>query len=104
MAADRNKTSTHFSSFENKIQQATTAPSEPVTGDFYYDTSTNKLYVYNSGWRSASFSTTTSTSTSTSTTSTSTSITTTSTSRTTTSTSRTTSTSISTSTSTTTTL
>lgn len=109
MSDDRNQPSSHIGSLESKIFEATTAPSEPVAGSFYYDTTLNKLCIYVNDtlqWKCATFSTTTSTSTSTSLTTTSTSLTTTSTSLTTTSTSKTTSTStsITISTSTTTTL
>ena len=58
-----------------------TRPSEPVSGDFYFDTRFNRMAVYNSNqWWYANFTTTTSTSTSTTTTSTSTTTTSTSTS------------------------
>lgn len=98
MADELNRPHSHISSFERGIQNLTTAPVEPLAGDTYYDTTQNKLFIYNgTAWKGASFSTTTSTSTST--TSTSTSTTSTSTSLTTS-----TSTSSSTSTSTTTTL
>lgn len=107
-----NMAKTHYSSLESKIRHLTSSPTEATAGDMYYDTATNRLYVYNgSAWKYAGFTTTTSTSTSTTSTSTSTSTTSTSTSTTSTSTSTTstssstsTSTSISTSTSTTTTL
>lgn len=100
MADDMTRAHTHFQSLESKIDQETTAPAEPQVGDFYYDTTLNRLYVYVStsvGWKYGAFTTTTSTSTS---------VTTTSTSVTTTSISTTTSmsTSTSTTTSTTTTL
>lgn len=107
MSDDRNQPSTHYGAFGGKLQTATSNPSEPVQGQSYYNTSSNRWYIYVGGfWRYAAFTTTTSTSTSTSTTSTSTSTTSTSssTSTTSTSTSTTTSTSTSTTTSTTTTL
>lgn len=98
MADDIVRAHSHMSSFERGIINLTTAPTEPVTGEMYYDTAQNKLFIYNgTAWKSASFTTTTSTSTST--TSTSTSTTSTSTSS-----STSTSTSTSSSTSTTTTL
>ena len=104
MADERNKTNTHFSSLESRFSETTTAPDNPEIGQFYYNTSTNRMYIYTvNGWRYAAFSTTTSTSTSTSTTSTSTSTTSTSTSTTSTSSSTTSSVTTSTSTSTTTT-
>lgn len=85
MADETNNTNTHFSSLESKIEGRISAPTEPEVGQFYYDTSANRMYIYNgAGWRYASFTTTTSTSTSTSTTSTSTSSTSTSSSTTTT--------------------
>ena len=94
--------STHITQLRNKrrvIQTATAVfPSEPVTGDFFWDASNNAMWVYDTNqWYHANFTTTTSTSTSTTSTSTST----TSTSS---STSSSSSTSTSTSTSTTTTL
>ena len=91
---------THYQNLEAKIRILTSAPAEPVDGDTYYDSATNRLYIYNAdnaAWEYVGFTTTTSTSTSTTSTSTST----TSTSSSTTSS---TSTSITTSTSTTTTL
>ena len=104
MAEDRNQPSTHFQSLEGRLDYDTANPSEPTQGQSYYNTSTNRWYIYvGSYWRYAAFTTTTSTSTSTSTTSTSTSTTSTSTSTTSTSTSTTTTTSTSTSTSTSTT-
>lgn len=100
-----NMAKTHYKSLQSKIRQLTTAPDEPVAGDMYYDTTLNRLYIYNgSAWKYAGFTTTTSTSTSTTSTSTSTSTTSTSTSTTSTSSSTTISTSTSISTSTTTTL
>lgn len=107
MADAGNQPRTHFSSLEAALRTATTAPAEPVSGDFYYDTANNKLCIYNGtlkAWKCAGFTTTTSTSTSTTSTSSSTSTTSTSTSTTSTSSSTSSSTSISTSTSTTTTL
>lgn len=98
MADEQTRTHTHFSSLIGNFRVLTTAPSEPIAGELYYDNTQNKLFIYNgTAWKSASFSTTTSSSTSTTSTSTST----TSTSS---STSITTSTSLTTSTSTTTTL
>jgi len=93
---------THFGALRSKKRVVDevlgTRPSQPTTGDFYFETATNRMVVYNSNqWFYAQFTTTTSTSTST--TSTSTSTTSTSSSS-----STTTSTSSSTSTSTTTTL
>lgn len=91
MADETNYPNTHFASVESKIYEVTSAPSDPVPGDAYYDTSLNKMCIYDgSVYKCASFSTTTSTSTS---------VTTSSTSVTSSSTSRTTSTSTSTSTS-----
>jgi hypothetical protein len=92
---------THFSSLIAKRQSGTgaTIPAlqDSRAGDFYYDTTNNRMAVFNgTNWVYAQFTTTTSSSTSRTTTSTS--ITTTSSS---TSTTRTTSTSISTSTTTT---
>lgn len=98
MADETDNANTHFSDLEGRFDRQTTAPQEPVAGDFYFNSDDNKLYIYNgTNWRSAAFSTTTSTSSSTSTTSTSTSTTSTS-SSTSSSTSITTSTSTSTTT------
>jgi hypothetical protein len=95
---------TRFSAYAGKIRSATSDPSDPASGEIYYNSSTNKWKRYNgSAWYEIAFTadTTTSTSTSTSTTTTTTSTTTTTTSTTTTTTSTTTTT---TSTSTTTTI
>jgi len=93
---------TRFSAYSGKIETRTTppTPTTPRGGDFYLNTLTDQLFIFNSRigqWVVAQLTTTTSTSSSTTTTSTST--TTTSTSSSTSS-----STSTSTSTSTTTTL
>lgn len=86
MSSEIDKPSTHYSNLESKILSQTTAPSEPLDGDTYYDTDDNKLCIYNSTiaqWRCKNFSTTTSSSTSTTSTSTSTTSTSSSTSMTT---------------------
>ena len=94
--ADFEQTATHITNLRGRIRVEASSPSNPVTGDEYWD-STQKAWVRYSGnnWLGFRFS---STSTSTSTT------TSTSTSTSTTSTSSSTSTTTSTSTSTTTTI
>ena len=37
MADELGRAHTHFSSIESNVRTATSAPSEPVAGDFYYD-------------------------------------------------------------------
>ena len=94
-----NPAATHYSNLAGKIVERTSHPSNPKTGEFYVNSDTNYIHVYDgSHWYGEELTTTTSTSSSTTTTSTSTSTTTTSTSTT---TSVTTSTSSSTSTTTT---
>lgn len=91
-------TQTHFTNLRGTRRRIELSigslPSNPVTGDFFWDSTTNTMRVYDNGqWYHAQFSTTTSTSTSTTSTSSSTSTTTsTSTSTSTTSTSTSTST------------
>ena len=92
--------STHFTNLRGRRRRillgigSNTLPTEPVTGDFFFDTQANAMWVYDTNqWYHANYTTTTSTSTSTTSTSSSTSTTTsTSTSTSTTSTSSSTST------------
>ena len=63
---------TKFSALRSQIDFQTSSPAEPVAGDFYYDTSSHRVYVYDgSAWYYGAVTTTTSTSTSTTSTSTS---------------------------------
>ena len=96
---------TRFASYAGKIRSATSDPSDPATGEIYYNSTSNKWKRYNgSAWYEIAFTveTTTSTSTSTTTTTTSTSTTTTTTSTTTTTTSTSTTTTTTSTTTTTT--
>ena len=86
-----------FSTYAGKIRSATADPSDPATGEIYYNSTSNKWKRYDgSAWYEIAFTvaTTTSTSSSTSTTTTTTSTTTTTTSTTTTTTSTSTTTTI----------
>jgi hypothetical protein len=72
------ETATHVTDLDGRFTRKATAPSDPVIGDMYYNTTDNSVYRWSgNNWLGVKMTgTTTSTSTSTTTTSTSTSTTT----------------------------
>lgn len=99
-----NQSATHYSQLVRKVKGRTAEPTDPYTGQEFYNTDDDEYQQYSgSAWIGFSFTTTTTTSTSTTTTSTSTTTTSTSTTTTSTSTSTTTTSTSTTTTSTSTT-
>ena len=56
MADVTDKPNTHITDFAGRIRIRASAPTNPVTGDMYYDTTTNHLSYYNgTSWIGAPF-------------------------------------------------
>ena len=56
MADDRGQPNTHITDLKGKIRVESSAPTNPIVGDMYFDTTTNNLaYYISTGWIGAPF-------------------------------------------------